>query len=156
MRSGEAVVARDHCRHRLDVRSLQVGRPLQRLRQLRSIRLPSPLQGVDQRQRYLSLPEIAAHRFSHGLRVAGVVQDIVDDLERHADARAVPRQSLRLFQGGPAQQRADAAAGCHQQRRLRLDNLEVGIDVQIDLRAHADLEHLALAHAADRIAQQPE
>ena len=139
--------------HRLDVCRCQRRRPLERLGQTFAVRGPRALEGIDQRQSDLALPQVASDRLAQGFLFPGVIQDVVNDLEGEPHLGAEQRERFRLIQRGPAQQRAGAAAGGHQDGRFRLDDLEIGVDVQLHLRADADLEHLSLTHPPDGVAQ---
>ena len=61
------------------------------------------LQEVEERQRHDALPQVAAHRLAERGLFARIVQDVVHDLEGHAQVLAVIVERLHLFFGRPAE-----------------------------------------------------
>ena len=81
--------------------------------------------GEQHRQRHLALTEIVAHRFAKRCLIGRVIQRVINQLERHAERRAV--LAKRLFLG----QRTIRHHGTHftgrreQSRRLAADHLQI-------------------------------
>ena len=64
-------------------------------------------QQVDERQRHLAFAQVGADRLAERRRVAGEVEQVVDDLEGDAEVEAVFAQRLLLLGGDAAEHAAD-------------------------------------------------
>ena len=135
-------------RIRLRIRSALsgVGAGQQRAEQ-RLVLLRGRPQEVDQRQGHLPLLGVDAERLADGPDVADEVEDVVLDLERRA--RSTGRSiraacDLRLVR--PGEPRPQLAAGRAQAGGLAVDDLDVGLLVEVEVVAVVDLEQFALAN----------
>ncbi len=111
-------------------------------------------QGHQGRQRVDALGQVLAGRLLQLAVAGGDVEDVVADLEDHAEA--VPELGAGVDLGGreAAGQRPDAARRRSERRRLAADRREVVLAAAPGLEGGAHLGHLALAQAAQRVGQQ--
>ena len=86
-------------------------------RTIRSPDLVVLLQQVDERQRHLAFAQVGADRLAERRRVAGEVEQVVDDLERDAEVEAVLAQRLLLLGRDRAEHAADLRAAAEQVAR---------------------------------------
>ena len=82
-------------------------------------------QGPDDRQGVDALDEVVAGRLAELRLGGGQVEHVVDDLEGHAEGVAEAGQRLDLGPVEAGHERADAARGGEQRRRLAADRLQV-------------------------------
>ena len=109
--------------------------------------------GVDQRQRGLALGEVVAEVLAQRLRVGGVVEHVVGDLEGIAQVHAVVVQRVAGRRVGAGQQRAQARCGGEQHRGLALDHAQVGGLVGIRVAHVQQLQHLAFGDAVGGVGE---
>src|SRR4030095_3150174 len=91
-------------------------------RSLAVVRLP---QQMDQRQRDLAFAKIAREWFTHGLRVAGEVQQVVDQLERDPEIETVLAERLLLLALDLSEHAADLRAAAEEVSSLPAHDVEV-------------------------------
>ena len=91
--------------------------------------------------------------FSDVLGAAAEVEQVVRDLERHADIAAVLRHLCRIGRTHPTDEAAELTADLEEVRRLLADALVVGILPRGDLIDRMILQNLALAQRADQMRQ---
>ena len=111
-----------------------------------------PLQ-VDERQRDLAFAQVAADRLAHRPRVAGEVEEIVHELERHAEVEAVLAQRLLAFVRDLAQHPADLAAAAEEVGGLAADDVEVLVLGDVGVAVLRQLVQLAFDHVQRDVAQ---
>src|SRR5712691_2917655 len=111
---------------------------------------------VDERQRHLAFAQVAADRLPHRPGVAGEVEQVVDDLERHAEVDSVLAQRLRVLVRDRAEQAADLRATAEEIRRLPAHDVEVLILGDVGVAVLGELVELAFDHPQRDVAQQPD
>ena len=112
------------------------------------------LQGINDRERHTPVTDVAAQRLSDERRAALVGQDVVDDLEGHAEVVAVAAQGVDGLFGAAGQQRADTRGRAADIGRLQADHPQIGLLRGIKLAGDGRFQRLSLAHLDARGAQR--
>src|SRR5579859_3000261 len=113
------------------------------------------LQGMDDRHGHLPLAQVAGYGLAENFFGGGEVQDIIHDLEGHAQAASEFPDALLLFFGCPRQDRAHSHARGKQAGGLAVDKIEVL--VQGDAFAQLfNLEQLAFHHLLGEVDENVE
>ena len=99
---------------------------LQRPAPERPLLVAAAAEGEDDGQGDLALAEVVAHALAHLVLGRGVVDDVVDELECDAQIEAIDIERFLLDPGPVGDDRADAAGGGEECRRLRPDDVEIG------------------------------
>ena len=110
-------------------------------------------EGTNDGQRHIALCEIVPRRFPDMLRGLPKVQQIIRDLERHAERLPVLRHTRRIIGAHSADHRAELTADLKEVRRLLADALIVCALVLRHLIDRMILEDLPLAQRADELRQ---
>src|ERR1019366_700193 len=99
---------------------------------------------ANERQRELALGEIAEEGLAGRARIARVVEDIVDELERHAEVRPVIAERARRL-GRSARDRRAGPCGPREERRgLVVNNPKVDLFTGVEDHPAAELNDLAI------------
>ena len=110
---------------------------------------------MDDRQRHLALAQISADGLAECIFFAREIEQVVDELERHADVQAVVPERVLLLRVRPRPQHApDTRAACKEKCGLAADDLEVLVLGEIDDPVLRQLIQLALDHAQRHLAEQ--
>src|SRR5437870_8102059 len=80
---------------------------------------------ADRHQGHIPLPHVRARRLAEARRVAHDVQDVIDDLEGHAEVDPVVPDGLDVLQPCVRQEACDPRSRGHGEGRLPLDDIEV-------------------------------
>jgi len=109
------------------------------------------LHNMDQRQGRLALGQIVAEMFSRlGLR-PGIIEHIIDELERRPQVHAIRRERL-LDLGGPTAQEGTKTRGRFEELcRLEMNDLQIPRLIDIGIMAIHELQHFALGNDIGRI-----
>ena len=106
---------------------------------------------VDERQRGLAFGEVVAEVLARLLDVAGVIENIVDELERRAEVHAVfGERDLRLSRGA-AEDRAHLGRRLEELRRLVADHAQVAFLVGVGVVHVEELQHFSFGDDVGRI-----
>ena len=108
---------------------------------------------VDQRQRHFPFAQVAGDRLAHRFGVAGEVEQVVDDLERHAEVEAVFLERLLLIAGHLGQHAADLRAAAEEKGGLAAHDVEVLVLGNAGIAVLRQLVQLALDHVQGDVAQ---
>src|SRR5262249_15515675 len=111
---------------------------------------------VNERQRHLSFAQVAADWLADRLGVAGEVEQVVDDLERHAEIEAVLPPGRRALAGQLVQHAADLRAAAEQVRRLAAHDVEMLVLGDVGVAVLRQLIELALDHPQRDVTEQPD
>ena len=112
------------------------------------------VQGHQGRERVDPLGQVLARRLLQLAVGGGDVEDVVTDLEHHAEAVPELGAGVDFGRGKPAGQRADAARGGGERCCLAADGGEVVLAAAVDLESRAHLRDLSLTEPAQRVRQQ--
>ena len=107
------------------------------------------------RQGVGALDEVVAGGLAQLLVGGGHVEQVVDDLERHAEAAPEGGEGVDLGPGQLGDDAADATGRGQQRGRLAVDGGEVGLLGAAQVEGALDLEDLALAQLGDGGGEQP-
>src|SRR5579859_220624 len=110
----------------------------------------TPLQGMDDRHGHFPLAQVAGHRFAENLFGGGEVQNIIHDLEGHAQVASEVPDALFLFFGCARQNRAHPHARGEQAGGLAIDKIEVFVQGDAFTQLF-NLEQLAFHHLLGKI-----
>ena len=113
-----------------------------------SRRARSTGQGVD------ALGQVLAGGLAELLVGGDHVEDVVAELEEHAEAASEPREHVHLGAGQAAGERADPARRGHERGGLALDGPQVVVLGALGAERRADLGDLALAQQPQRVGEQ--
>ena len=118
--------------------------------------LAAALQQEDDRQRDLAFAQVAADRLAERHGVGGVVEQIVDELERDAEVEAVLAQRVGPLGADVAEHAADLRAAAEQVGGLAADDLEVLVLGDVDVAGLGELVELPFDHAQRDVAEHPD
>ena len=98
----------------------------------------------EQRQRHVPLAQVLAHGFSDSLRIAHVIEGVIDQLKSVSDLDAELMDRVRNRGRAVRDQSADAATRGNEGRRLAVDDVEIFLFGELQV-VHVDqLEHFPL------------
>ena len=112
---------------------------------------------MDHWQRHLAFAQVPAHRLAEGVFVTREIEQVIDDLERHADVDpVVPQRVLLLARRRRAEHAADLGRPGKQEGGLTADDVEVLFFAEIDDAVLGQLVDLAFDDAQGDVAEQPD
>ncbi len=112
-------------------------------------------QGQEHRQGVDPFGEVLAGGLAELLVGGDHVEDVVAELEEHAEAASEVREDVDFGAGEPAGERADATRRGHERGGLALDGPEVVVLGAFGAEGRADLGDLSLAQQAQRVGEEP-
>ena len=118
--------------------------------------LVRPCNGADDRQGQLPLAEIVADILAHIARGPAPVEQVVDDLETHAERIAIGGQRLDLRVGYGGDDAADLGRGLEQGGGLAANDLRVDRFGRGEILRGGELQHLPLGDGGGRVGEDIE
>ena len=118
--------------------------------------LAAAAQEKDDRQGDFAFAQVAADRLAERGGVGGVVEQVVDQLERDAEVEAVVAQRVGLLRRDVAEHPADLRAPAEQEGGLAPDDLEMLVLGDVDVAGLGELIKLALDHPQRDVAEHPD
>ena len=112
-----------------------------------------PGDGLDDRQGQLALSEIIARVLAHGPGGTAVVQQVINDLETHAERITVARKRLDLRLGRSSHHAAHFGGRLEQGGGLAPDHLRVDRGIGAKVLRGCQLQHFTFGNGGRRVGQ---